>query len=133
MGENGFDLMAIVFRIDPAAGNPEPIDIPASIGHIRMVHGGVDEEYNLFGREVPKISCKHAFGAKLNDTKWVLFSGAKYPKCFDMSHRDATIGGGEMGEAGFKSISYQFMKCGEKDKFMDKILNKNKTEKCQSN
>jgi hypothetical protein len=112
LGENGFDLMTVVYRMDRVNGAVEPIDIPASIGHFRLVGGRINETYGYDHVEVPKVSCKRKFGSKLNDTNWMQGNAIKYPKCFDFSHKNALVGGGEEGEIGYKYVNLHFIKCG---------------------
>jgi hypothetical protein len=112
-------------------GTFDPVDIPPNIGHLRMMNRIVDKNYKDHRNEVKSISCERNFGAKLNDTKWMSGqNSAKYPKCFDLSDKNVTIGGGQNGDPGFHAIYLQFMKCGETDIFNITQTNKNYPEKC---
>ena len=118
--------MTQIWTMNPVTGTFDPVDIPPNIGHLRMMNRIVDKNYKDHRNEVPSTSCQRSFGAKLNDTKWMPGQNtAKYPKCFDLSDKNVTIGGGQNGDPGFHAIYLQFMKCGETD-----IFNKNYSAKC---
>ena len=86
VGENEFDLMAIVFEQRKGKGN-QFFEVPESIGSFRMISksrsGGFGKRGKLSVKELPKISCKKSFGSVIKNDK--IKQQIEKTTCFDLT------------------------------------------------
>jgi len=90
---------------------PESVEVPANVGAFRMKNYEISKDGWWVPQNIPRIDCKKDFGDQLSKEIWVKINGAKYPWCFDLRHELAKIGGADYGEAGFNSLSLEFVTC----------------------
>ena len=87
VGENEFDLMAIMF--EKIKGRNQFIEVPESIGSFRMISrrrsgfSSNGKRGKLSVKELPKISCKKSFGSVIKNDK--IKQQIEKTTCFDLT------------------------------------------------
>ena len=81
--------------------------------------------------DIKRIDCNKNFRISKNDIPW-LPGGLNYPACFDWGKVTDSIGG-LVGGIGHGAMIFQFIKCNERDNFVDNFPSKLKKSRCRSN